>query len=461
MGEEEKSAISVQKKQVFEIIPEVELIDVCSIGTGLMTLSDNQKHEAILAFKEIDEVISYFIPASGSGSRMFNSLHQFIETKEQNPESARFFKELKNLALYQKLPQTTREKLEKIDLVSLAHYFLHAEGLNLSETPKGLIAFHQVGNSVLNPFQNHSLQAAKLFPDGVKMHFTVDAKSEADILFSISGVLGGQLNKLNLSFSVQDPETHAYCFDDNQELIIVDDQPLRRPAGHGALLKNLNEIEADIVLIKNIDNIQHPSRTEVSNDVSRYLIGTLKVFQNELRKLNEDFSLLELRNLNNKYQWLSSEVVEDLTASQFIELVSRPIRVCGMVKNEGEPGGGPFWVKDDLGATKQIVEKVQIASDDSQQEIMSESSHFNPVLIALAKSDLDGNPLNLEKYSNQDKYLNVKKTYKGKSIYFRELPGLWNGGMYHWNTLYIEVPPEVFSPVKSVLDLLNPLHNEA
>lgn len=461
MQEEEKSAIAIQKKQVFEMIPEVELIDACSIKHGLIVLSDDDRKQALASFEKLKEVVSYFIPASGSGSRMFNSLHQFIDSRELNPESKLFFEELKNLALYKKLPQTTREKLEKIDHISLAHYFLHAEGLNLSETPKGLIAFHQVEDRVINPFQNHSLQAIKLFPEGVKMHFTVDAMAEADVLFSIRGMGEPQLDKMDLSFSVQDPSTHAYCFDENQDLVMVEDGFLRRPAGHGSLLKNLNSIEADIILIKNIDNIQHPSRAEASNNVSQDLIGTLKIFQGELRNLDEDFSVSGLKKLNEKFQWLSNEIVDAMDSEGFSELIKRPIRVCGMVKNEGEPGGGPFWVKDDKGASKQIVEKVQISSKIEQQNIMAGSSHFNPVLIALAKSDLNGNKLDLEKFSNQEKYLNVKKTYKGKAIYFRELPGLWNGGMYHWNTLYIEVPSNVFSPVKSVLDLLNPLHNEA
>ncbi|MDG1427812.1 MAG: DUF4301 family protein [Crocinitomicaceae bacterium] len=461
MGEEEKSAISIQKKQVFDTVPEIELDKACSIESGIIVLSEEDRTRAISAFEKMEDVFSYFIPASGSGSRMFKCLHKFIETDEHSQESRQFFEELQKLALFQKMPKTTRGNLAKLDQVAVARYLLHQDGLNLSETPKGLIPFHQIGETVMNPFQSHCLQAVQMFPSGVKIHFTVAEKAEVDILLSIKGVSERSVSKLSLSFSVQDPNSHAYCFDDNEELVVTEAGKLRRPAGHGALLQNLNSVDADVILIKNIDNIQHPIRAALSNDVSKYLVGTLKVFQEELRKLKDDFSQSSLLEINRRFHWLSSEEVESMDLIKFSELIARPIRVCGMVKNEGEPGGGPFWVVDHDSISKQIVEKVQISSKPDQQSIMSASSHFNPVLIALAKSDLNGNRFNLEEFSNEDKYLNVKKTYKGNDIFFRELPGLWNGGMYNCNTLFVQIPSDVFSPVKSVLDLLKPLHKES
>ena len=458
MSIDENSLISIQRKQVFETAPAVELIDACSIGAGLMVLSEQDKLRALEQFNLLSNEVSYFIPASGSGSRMFQSLHKFIDSGEMSEDCKIFFNEFSSFALYQKITQVTREKIENIDLLALARYLLHQDGLNLSNTPKGLIAFHKLDNEVFNPFQEHALQASQLFPQGVKMHFTVDQHAEADVRHSIGGIKYKNTRKIELSFSKQDNATDAYCFSENGDPALVNGEVLRRPAGHGALLKNLNKLDSELVLIKNIDNIQHYNRSAKSNEVAKYLIGIVKVFQNELLDLKANFSLEGLLELNEKYQWMSLESISSLNEAKFEKLLARPTRVCGMVKSEGAPGGGPFWIAGDHGPTKQIIEKVQISLDERQQEIMAGSSHFNPVLIAALTTDINGNKLDLERFSNDEKYLNVKKTHLGKTIFYRELPGLWNGGMYHWNTLFVEVPSKVFSPVKSVLDLLAKEH---
>jgi hypothetical protein len=458
MSIDENSLILSQRKQVFETVPVVELIEACSIGTGVVVLSESDKRNALEQFNLLTDEISYFIPASGSGSRMFHALHQYIETGEMSEDCKVFFDKLPTFALYEKIAMVTREKLEVIDQISLARYLLHKEGLNLSDTPKGLIPFHHLANKVLNPFQEHVLQASKLFPEGVKMHFTIDQYVEDDVRYNVLGLGNVKLENIEISFSNQNEESHAYCFDEDKEPIRVNEKYLRRPAGHGALLRNLNALDADLVLIKNIDNIQHYNRCDDSNEVAKFLLGTVKVFQNELQALQSNFSMDKLVELNAKYQWMSEESIAAIDEVAFGKLLERPTRVCGMVKNEGEPGGGPFWIKGNDGPTKQIIEKVQIASVEDQQEIMAGSSHFNPVLIAALTTDVSGNKLDLERFSNDEKYLNVKKPHKGKTIYYRELPGLWNGGMYHWNTLFVEVPSKVFSPVKSVLDLMAEEH---
>jgi len=232
--------------------------------------------------------------------------------------------------------------------------------------------------------------------------------------------------------------------------------PLRRPAGHGSLLVNLNDIDADIVLIKNIDNIQHIDKSEESNETWKLLIGTLQQFENELKMLLENYSDQAFADLNSKYAFLAHS--ETLSKALLEKITARPTRVCGMVRNDGAPGGGPFWIEKSGEITKQIVEKVQISGEEDQQKILRESSHFNPVMIVACKNDLHGNRLNLHEFSNDEQYLVVKKPYDGKMIYYRELPGLWNGGMYYWNTIFVEIPSKVFSPVKAVLDLIAEEH---
>jgi hypothetical protein len=458
MSIEENSVISMQKKQVFSTEQNITLSMASSIDTGLIVLSDTDKKQAKNIFDALSERVAYFIPASGSGSRMFDSLHQLIETGESSEICTAFFEEIEKLALYRRIPLETRKKLKQLDRVAVARYLLHRDGLNLSDKPKGLIAFHSLADGVLNAFQEHALQAKNLFPSGVMLHFTVRENKQDEVLLSIRGLGKKPIAGLEISFSHQDSNTDAYCFNENQEIISVDGSYLRKPAGHGALLQNLNALDANLVLIKNIDNVQHISRCAASNDVSKELIGTLKIFQKALLDLKANFSLDACKRLNSKYQWLSESEIDKMDEASFEEILLKPIRVCGMVKNEGAPGGGPFWINDNGVMTKQIIEKIQISSNPEQQAILAGSTHFNPVLIAACKADVYGNRLDLEEFSNKEKYLSVTKTFKGSIIRYRELPGLWNGGMHYWNTLFVEVPSNVFSPVKTVLDLLTPGH---
>jgi hypothetical protein len=261
------------------------------------------------------------------------------------------------------------------------------------------------------------------------------------------------------SFSYQEPGTDAFCFDENGNLVEEDGEALRRPAGHGALLTNLDKIDAEVVLVKNIDNVQHSSKSHVAKRTWKIITGLLKQLQNDLCALDENYSTERLQEFNEKYELLSEDELKNFDVDQLEIMLSRPTRVCGMVKNEGEPGGGPFWVKNRQGDLfKQIIEKVQISAKADQQEIVASSSHFNPVFLAVSKTDCYGKRLDLLPFRDNDAYFIVEKSYKGKTIKYRELPGLWNGSMSNWNTLFVEIPSETFSPVKTVLDLTKPAH---
>lgn len=452
----ETTSSLIQKAQVFDPHPAMNLSEACSIENGILRLEDQDRVEVLNAFDQLDKKVAFFIPASGSGSRMFDALYRFMESGNHTEGSRQFFADLKSLSIYKSLSENDKQRLESFNEVEIARFILSPSGLNLLRRPKGLIPFHTANGKFLNAFQEHVLQITQLFPTNPIVHFTLQDGFQERVLKCISNSVDTE--SMDVSFSIQDRNTDAFCFDENKKLVVDDGIPLRRPAGHGSLLVNLNDINADIVLIKNIDNIQHIEKSAASNETWKLLMGTLVQFQSELKELQQNYSEQRFAELNKKYKFIApSEVLsQDLLA----KIISRPTRVCGMVLNEGAPGGGPFWIEKSGELTKQIVEKVQISTSDDQQKILTESSHFNPVMIVASKNDLDGNRLDLHDFSHDEQYLVVKKPFDGKTIYYRELPGLWNGGMYYWNSLFVEIPSEVFSPVKTILDLTAGQHLE-
>lgn len=445
----ETTSSLIQKAQVFDQQPTMKLSEACSIDKGILRFDEQRRADALEAFENIAEKVVFFIPASGSGSRMFDELYRFLESGIHNVGSLQFFADFQSLAIFQSLSDEEKSMLDTKSEVEIAQFVLRSSGLNLLRRPKGLIPFHSTEKGILNAFQEHVLQIQELFNEQPSVHFTLQDGFQDEVRESISHVKNS--NFLDIGFSIQNRNTDAFCFDENQNLMADDGIPVRRPAGHGSLLGNLDEMDADLILIKNIDNIQHLSKSHESNETWKMLIGSLKQFQSELTELQATFSTEAFRELNKKYQFLAEN--EPATLELLSKIIARPTRVCGMVRNEGAPGGGPFWIDKSGEITKQIVEKVQISEEVDQQKILAGSSHFNPVMIVACKNDINGKRLNLQDFSNDEQYLVVKKPFDGKTIYYRELPGLWNGGMYYWNTLFIEIPSEVFSPVKTVLDL--------
>ena len=317
-----------------------------------------------------------------------------------------------------------------------------------SELPKGLIPFFNSDGASQTSFQAQIRQSKQLAGEKVKIHFTVQRSFLTKIEENISEKLA------NISFSFQDELTNSFCFHENQELVIENGDELRRPAGHGALLNNLNAVQGDLILMKNIDNIQDESSSLATISAWKQTIGVLILFKKDLKKLMDNFTTKGLVEINDKYQFLSKEEEANFSSEDLKLICNRPTRVCGMVTNEGEPGGGPFWIKDSNGITKQIIEKAQFKEDENQSEIIKRSSHFNPVFIALSKTNIHDEPLDLMSFRDDSKFFIVKKSHKGKEILYRELPGLWNGSMSNWNTLFLKVSSNVFTPVKSVLDLI-------
>ncbi len=462
MEEQQRREIETQKFQVFEQSHWVNLTEPCAIGNGILQPSPEEMNAYVNAFDASDFNAAFFIPASGSGSRMFSFLIDFLTNGNNTESSDRFFSEMEKFAFYQNLPLEIRNHLAKLTPDGIAMYLLNEEGMNFKGKPKGLIPFHTVENGTLNPFQEHILQAKQLFTEKVALHFTVQENVSDDVERSIRELGKEQLRTVEVSYSTQDKTSDAFAFHVNGELVETEKGPLRRPSGHGALIENLNAVDADILLIKNVDNVQHLSKCEESIAYWKGLLGILNEFKSDLIRLENHFSVEALEALNGKYQWLSSEQIQGIDIRELKRLNRRPIRVCGMVLNEGAPGGGPFWIKDNQGVSKQIVEGVQIdKGKPDQKDIVERSSHFNPVFIVASKVNIDGERLDLRQFIDREKYLVVNKTFEGTPIRFRELPGLWNGGMHHWNTIFVEVPSSVFTPAKTALDLLSKAHQDS
>lgn len=437
MSVETKKDIITQQNQVLEQDFKVELYASCTVGNGILRADEQMIEDAKKQLAESEIYPHFFIPASGSGSRMFKFLFQWLEDGVETKEIKRFFRELPNFPFYNELNENASDRKSLVEEI-VANY---------SSIPKGLIPFHQYEDEVRTAFQEHLVQVKDFFGENVKVHFTIQKDFENAIRNNI-----GEQN--NVSFSFQNDETDAYCFDANGEIVKENGEYLRRPAGHGALLENLNTLDADVVLIKNIDNVQRFSKSSPSGHAWKLAMGIVLNFKKELKLLSADYSFKKLQELNKRYQFLSKEDELNFCEDDLARIISQPTRVCGMVKNEGEPGGGPFWIKDKDGISKQIIEKAQIKDAENQQEIVQKSSHFNPVFIVASKTNVLGETLDITKFRDDAKYFVVKKTHKGKEIFYRELPGLWNGSMNYWNTIFLELPSDVFTPVKSVLDLL-------
>lgn len=457
MNNEEK--IKEQREKVFNGHSKVKLFAPCRIGEGILQLSEEEWKKAVKSFRKSNASPTYFIPASGSGSRMFAFLFDYLNEPNTSDIGSveRFMNHIQEFAFYQLLPNDLKTKIREntIEAEELSLFLLGESGLNFANLPKGLIPFHYNEPFVLNPFQEHVLQGTRLSNGRAKFHFTIQPEFEEKIKSSISSLEGLTGKAYDVTYSTQSGESNAFAFTTQGEVAQCDGKVIRRPAGHGALLENLNAIDSELIFIKNIDNVQHFNASDYSMETWSVLGGLLQKFRSELEQLMDDPDKARLAELNEKYQFLSPmELNAVRNTDDLKKIINRPVRVCGMVRNEGQPGGGPFWIDNDGVVSKQIVEKAQISLHGEQFRLMVKSTHFNPVMIALTPYDLQGNKVDLVRFRDDSKYFIVNKTQKGQEIRYMELPGLWNGGMAYWNTLFVEISQQTFSPVKTILDLL-------
>lgn len=462
--------IENQGRKIKEGNPLINLSEACTINNGILKLTEVELNSLQASFKSSQHNLDlcFFTPASGSGSRMFKVFFDYLAEPYPSDAEALSERSIQMLDNIDQLPLRTLLKEKWIKQLEdggiypdeMLEDIVSADGLNLPAKPKGLIPFHYYKSKTLNAFQEHLIQSEQIGGDKSRIHFTVNPDFQNEIEHSLSEIS----TNLAISFSEQDSATNSVAFD--SELNPVKNtkgEILMRPSGHGALIKNLNNIDADIILIRNIDNIQHQKKALTSEKYRMALSAKIIEFRddvfNVLSKLSQDHSFeSSIKILNDKYDLkLSTKELNSPTSA--FEALNRPIRICGMVKNEGEPGGGPFWVKDaEEKLSRQIIEKSQISDNSVHQEMLRQASHFNPVELFCSVRNYKGEKFDLMNFVDENQYFVVQKTQDGKDIQYIEQPGLWNGAMANWLTLFIEIDSACFSPVKSVLDLLKEQH---
>jgi hypothetical protein len=370
--------------------------------------------------------------------------------------------------------------LSEGNYTDILKYTLESEGLNYINQPKGSIKFHNYPEGARTAFEEHLIEAlhyTKTDEKPAKVHFTISPEHIGLINSIVKPAIEQHKkvgNNIQVSYSFQKPSTDTIAVTiDNKPFKDVEGNLVFRPAGHGALLENLNDLKGDIILIKNIDNLVTDHLQGTTYLYKKLLTGYLIRLQNKIstymRALeSEDISLSTISSIKQfaeselliKFNESFDSLATDLQIIKIKEKLNCPIRVCGMVKNEGEPGGGPFWVEgEDATVSLQIVEKTQIdLINEEQKKILEASTHFNPVDIVCGILDYKGTPFNLLKYSNPRMGLITIKSKDGREIKALELPGLWNGSMAKWITVFVKVPMITFNPVKEVNDLLKKEH---
>ena len=488
-----KSQIEEQLNNFITGFPFLEIRSAASVNNGLFRLSDEDKAKYSAQWEEYlssNADVLKFVPASGAASRMFKDLFAFLDSGDTRPKGdfeKKFFDEIKNFAFYEDLNnacyKNNRQSIEELtahekykDVVS---DLLSENGLNYGSLPKGLLKFHSYPSEKRTPMQEHLVEGA-LYAEcngKVNIHFTVSNEHrelfEKHLEESLPKFEAKYNVKFNVSFSEQKPSTDTVAVDTNNEIFREDDgEMLFRPGGHGALIANLNDLDYDVIFIKNIDNVVPDTLKEPTVTYKKLIGGLLVSLQKQafsyLKELeNEQISDAKMavisqfceKRLNNHHPDIKSLKGEELGKYLTLKL-NRPIRVCGMVKNEGEPGGGPFLtVNQDGTVSPQILESSQIdQSNPKDKAIMQNATHFNPVDLVCGVKNYKGEKFDLLKFVDKNTGFISLKSKSGRELKALELPGLWNGAMSDWNTVFVEVPIETFNPVKTVNDLLRKEH---
>ena len=473
--------------------PFLKLKAAAAIGKGIMQLHGAAMEIYLSQWQDYcagQHDIVKFVPASGAASRMFKTLFAFLSASYVQPQTSdeqKFFAQIKQFAFYDALNAVCiKNEGQDIDALMAAGKYkaiienlLLNKGLNYGTLPKGLLQFHRYADGARTPLAEHLVEAAQYAACGkrAKIHFTVSHQhrdlfqKEAE---QAAHQFGEQLGMhYDISFSEQSLATDTLAVQlDNTPFRTADGKLFFRPGGHGALLENLQALAADIVFIKNIDNVV-PDRLKAPTTLYKQLLAGYLVTQQQqaftyLRELDKGVptrpELLEMLRFVEQILCCQKEGVANLDdkalAHYLHEKLNRPMRVCGMVRNVGEPGGGPFLCYNADGSVSlQILERTQI--DDNNPEAVAmfqQGTHFNPVDLVCALRDYQGRPFDLHQYVDAKTGFISHKSKDGRELKALELPGLWNGAMSQWNTMFVEVPLETFNPVKTVNDLLRKEH---
>lgn len=477
------------------ILP-LTLAQACTIGNGIKQFSKSEAAQFVKFYEKqsAHKKVVKFVPASGAATRMFHHLIVYREKGSSLPKNdpdrksaENFFANLKKFGFYDELSEKLKENglkiselLKKNDYGKILDVIFAKNGLHYGNIPKALIKFHKKGKTAVTPLEEHLIEAA---------HYAKDSVGNARVIFTVSPEFKEMMKKFcetvvplyekklkvkfHIGFSVQKPSTDSVAVDlTNKPFRDIDGKILFRPAGHGALLDNLSDVKADIIFIKNIDNVQ-PERLKQDTIFYKKVIGGYLIeiqnkifnFLEELENENISENMLD-EALEFAEQVLSIKIPDviqydrDVLIKHLYDKFHRPLRVCGVVKSRGEPGGAPFWVKENDGLISlQIVERAQVNTGSPEQlKIFNSSTHFNPVDLACITKNHKGEHFDLRYHRNTETGFITIKSQNGKSLKAYELPGLWNGSMANWNTVFVEVPLSTFSPAKTINDLLRKEH---
>ncbi len=482
--------------------PSLELTNIPEPGKGILVVNNASKNQYINYYDEKSTSLDIlkFVPASGAATRMFKSLfaflaeydhsesayNQLIKEGEKNP-TFKFLKNLEKFAFYDDLKakyqelhgESLQEGHLKRKYTQIIDTLLSENGLGYGSLPKALLKFHQYPNGASTPLQEHFVEGAKYAKGAgskVNLHFTVSPQHQSKFELEVAAIKDRLEQKYQVtyqvSYSIQKPATDTIAVDmENNPFRNTDDSILFRPAGHGALLENLNDLNADVIFIKNIDNVVPENLQSTTYEYKKVLAGILLTYTDKIASyLTELESVSENSDLSTYENFLFNELmITDSTYSlldpsgkikYLFNKLNRPVRTCGIVINQGDTGGGPFFAKNPDGTiSAQIAETAQIdKSVTTQEEIFNKATHFNPADLACSTKDYKGKPFDLLKFRDSNTGFITEKSKDGKNLKAQELPGLWNGSMSDWITVFVEVPIVTFNPVKSINDLLNAEH---
>ncbi|MEG0807528.1 MAG: DUF4301 family protein [Alistipes sp.] len=445
--------------------PFLNVVRAASPDDGVMVVNQAAAEVAAKRYERAADGLAVvkFVPASGAATRMFKELFEFVNDGKRGKGIDQLLQNIEHFAFWPELKQVLPVGADDRTTVDA----IVNKGLDYGQKPKGLVTFHAYPEGARKAVEEHLVEGAvyAVSKGCAKIHFTVSPEHRAGFSALLSEKIPFYEKRFGIryqiSFSEQKPSTDTLAVTpDNAPFRQDDGTLLFRPAGHGALIENLNEIEADVVFIKNIDNVTTDARRGDTIRYKKILAGILLDLQ------SRTFEYLRALEVGNAELAPMAEFIErklcvklpdNYDSALLRKVLDRPIRVCGMVRNEGEPGGGPFWVANPDGTQSlQIAESSQIAPD--KMPLMSSATHFNPVDLVCGVRDSKGVKFDLRHFTDPTTGFISTKSSGGRELRAQELPGLWNGAMAQWNTIFVDVPITTFSPVKVVQDLLRPQH---
>ena len=467
--------------------PFLKLEAAAGIGNGIIAPDASERQKMVDAWNEYKAAgkrVVKFVPASGAASRMFKNMFAFVDADYDVPTTdfeKKYFEQIENFAFFETLDAICQKNegkgikalMAEGKYKAVAANMLNAEGLNYGQLPKGLLLFHKYAEGARTPMEEHLVEGALYAASNGEshVHFTVSHEhmelfkakvaEKADYFAKKYGI------KYDITFSEQKPSTDTVAANpDNTPFRNEDGTLLFRPGGHGALIENLNEIEADVIFIKNIDNVVPDRLKPETVEWKQVIAGVLVTLQ---KKAFEYLKVLDAGATPAQLEEIAAFVSKNLCtdaknnkvdADYLRKKLNRPMRVCGVVKNVGEPGGGPFLTYNQDGTVSlQILESSQIdINNEAYMKMFTQGTHFNPVDLVCAVKDYQGKPFNLPEFVDKTTGFISSKSKAGKELKALELPGLWNGAMSNWSTVFVEVPLGTFNPVKTVNDLLREQH---